>query len=553
MTLPPPSVLIGIPKLTGWFPGQQDLFSKCISWFHDTPRFIGVAAATGSGKTAISLLAARLSGARTIILTATKGLEQQYFEDAKFVNGVVVHGQNNFTCALVSSLRADEGPCHDGVPCSLKQSVCQYHIQLQKALQAKIVVTNYAYYLAQTNFSQGLGEVGLLILDEGHQAFGAMENFLTIHLSRLEVESMGISFPSSDKTDISQWSVWQSWAELSLPIANEVVATIDADIKEARTANGQVPGHVSRSFRSAKAVAARLERLSKVEKDWVIERATHGFRFTPKWVAQYSDSLFGKVPKVMLMSAILSRKTADSLGVPQAPDCDWVDAESYFPPENTPIWHIPTARINYRTDDFGSTVWVSRIDQIIQRRLDRKGIVFTVSYERARMLLQRSRFRDIMLTHSTNDVVYVVNKFKVMKAPAVLVSPSVTTGYDFPGGGKSQYIIVGKIPYPDTLNPVLKARHEDDKDWSSFLAMETLIQECGRMSRGMEDKTEVFIVDDAATWYLRLFSKFAPLWFRKRCRGSLATVPDPLFPVLTIGGDSVATPGSDEELLDEEL
>ncbi len=47
MTLPPPSVLIGIPKLTGWFPGQQDLFRTCISWFHDTPRFIGVAAATG--------------------------------------------------------------------------------------------------------------------------------------------------------------------------------------------------------------------------------------------------------------------------------------------------------------------------------------------------------------------------------------------------------------------------------------------------------------------------------------------------------------------------
>lgn len=545
MTLPPPSTLLGVPKFGTWFVGQEDTFHKTIAWFHDTPRFLGVAAPTGTGKTLIALLTARLSGARTIILTATKGLQAQYILDLQPLGGVSVVGQNNFDCALIPSLRADEGPCHDGMPCSLKQSMCQYHIQLQKALAAKIVVTNYAYYLAQTNFSSGIGDAGLLILDEAHQAFGAMESFLTIHLSRLEVESMGIQFPSSDNTDISQWSVWQSWAELSLPIAQEVVSSIDTDLKAARSSGGQVPGHLSRSFRTAKAVSARLERLAHVEKDWVIERTTHGFRFTPKWVAQYSDSLFGKVPKVMLMSAILSRKTADSLGVPQAPDCAWVDAESYFPPENTPIWHIPTARINFRTDDFGSTVWVSRIDQIIQRRPDRKGIIFTVSYERTRMIMQRSRFANIMLTHSTNDVVYVVNKFKAMKAPVVLVSPSVTTGWDFPG---LDYIIVGKVPYPDTLNPVLKARHEDDKDWSSFLAMETLIQECGRGTRSAQDRCEILCVDDAIRWFWHTYRGFAPKWFQARYRGSLVCVPDPLFPLRTGGQSTIGS--EDAELVD---
>jgi Rad3-related DNA helicase len=227
----------------------------------------------------------------------------------------------------------------------------------------------------------------------------------------------------------------------------------------------------------------------------------------------------------MLMSAILSQKTADSIGVPVGEDRSWLEVGSYFPPQNTPIWHIPTARINYRTDDYGTTIWQSRIDQIIQRRLDRKGIIFTVSYDRARLLLSRSRFKDIMLTHSTGDVSLVVNRFKAMKPPAVLVSPTVTTGWDFPG---LNYIIVGKIPYPDTKDLVLQARHADDKEWSAYLAMDTLVQECGRGTRSSTDKCEVLVLDDNWQWWWPAYRKFAPQWFRERVRGSLTCVPEPL-------------------------
>ena len=587
--LPPPSALLGLTdnRFGDWYEGQDKVFSQLISWFHDKPRFVGAAVPTGGGKSLSALLLAKMSGARTVIITSTKGLQDQYKKDSDPLGGAVVVGQNNFRCLLVPTLSADQGPCHDGLPCQLKQSACPYQLQLQKALKAKIVITNYAYYLAQTNYSLGLGEIGLLIGDEAHQAFSALENFLTIYLSRLEVELLGIqlphiidpppppktnakahqkgkatpvyvneyqdtdSLPESPESVIpgsvtpcsgepagepttdkppSAWAQWRSWAELSLPTAKEALARVESDIKAKRSSGELVPSSVSRVYRSAKTVAIRLEQLSKLDdEDWVIQPTKHGYSFTPVWVAKHSSKLFGDVPKIMLMSAILSRKTADSLGVPQPPDCSWVEAESYFPPENTPIWHIPTARINYRTDDYGSTIWVSRIDQIIDRRLDRKGIIFTVSYDRARLLLQRSRHRDIMLTHSTWDVVQVVNRFKAMPAPAVLVSPSVTTGWDFPQATTGvRYLIAGKLPYPDTMNPVTKARHEDDKDWSSFMAMETLIQSLGRATRSATDRVECFVCDDSAVWYLAKYAKFAPKWFMARYCGSKTCVPDPL-------------------------
>lgn len=526
MTLPSPNQLLGIhdERYLFWYPGQEDLLTQSLDWFYSPARFLGMSIPTGSGKSLSSLLLSKLSEARTVVLTATKGLQSQYQSMAKDVGGMVVVGQNNFPCILVNNLTADEGPCHDGLPCAVREQ-CPYRVQLKKALDAKLVITNYAYWLAQTNFSSGLGDFGLMICDEGHSCFGAMENYLTIFLSKLDIQPIGIVFPESP----DQWNVWRSWAEVSVPIAANTVNKIEQEMKSCRSNNQIIPAHVSRAYRMANSVYARLKRLSSVGEQWVIQKTYTGYRFVPKWVANYSQHLFHDIPKVVLMSAILSHRSADYLGVPSNGSRAWIEMDSHFPPENTPIWHIPTARINYRTDDYGSTIWCSRIDQIIQRRLDRKGIVFTVSYERAKMLLSRSRFKDIMFTHSTGDIVQVVEKFKQDPAPAVLVSPSVTTGYDFPSSSAGvKYLVVGKVPFPDSKDPVTKARFDDDKDWSSYLAMETFVQECGRATRGPEDKAECLVVDDMFTWWYWKNKQFAPKWFQDRVKGSLEVVPDPL-------------------------
>ncbi len=559
--LPSPSILLGIPNFPQWYPGQSEAFDYAINWYHSPSRFLGLSLPTGSGKTVIALLLAKMSGARTCILTATKGLQDQYMRDCLPLGGVMVKGQNNFRCTLVPDLTAEEGPCHYGLACSFSRSGdCPYRAQVARALDSRIVVTNYAYYLAQTRYSSGLGEFDLLILDEGHQAFGALESHLTVYLDRMSIESLGLQFPTlptseifaglsrrkskkasktkdeTDKTDTltdtltppDLWVQWQLWASCSIPVTQNRVDKLDAEIRGVREKGDPVSGALSRSFRSAKSTLSKLKSLSGGTGNWISQKTHHGIRFTPRWVADKGLALFQSVPKIMVMSAILSHKTADSIGVPAGDDRSWLEVGSYFPPENTPIWHIPTARINYYSDDYGMTLWQARIDQIIQRRLDRKGIIFTVSYDRARLLLSRSRFKDYMLTHSTGDVTLVVDRFKKMAPPKVLVSPTVTTGWDFP---EILYIVVGKIPYPDTKDLVLQARHEDDKDWSAFLAMETLIQECGRGTRaqeGIAGMCEVLIVDDNWVWWWPRYRDFAAKWFQERVRGSLTCVPDPL-------------------------
>jgi Rad3-related DNA helicase len=76
---------------------------------------------------------------------------------------------------------------------------------------------------------------------------------------------------------------------------------------------------------------------------------------------------------------------------------------------------------------------------------------------------------------------------------------------------------------------VTQARNADDKDWTSYLAMETLVQECGRINRSAEDLGEIFILDDSFKWFFAAYKKFAPLYFQERVRGSLECIPDPIF------------------------
>jgi len=234
--------------------------------------------------------------------------------------------------------------------------------------------------------------------------------------------------------------------------------------------------------------------------------------WTPLWVRDHTHLLFQNTPKIILLSAILTPHIVDNLGIA---DPQWIEAESPFPASNTPITHINTMRVDHRVTDEEMLTWVRRIDDIIRGRQNKKGLVFTVSYARAKLLRENSRYKDQIFVHDTKNVREVVDKFKAAPAPAVLVSPSVTTGWDFPQE-ECEYIVVGKVPYPDTRGALIRARMADNRDWAAQLAMETLVQETGRGTRSADDKCQVLVIDDAWRWWWPKYRHFAPKWFQER-------------------------------------
>jgi len=534
MPLPTPSILLNHPKFTQWYPGQEDAYNKIDKWLRDpspSKRFLCASMPTGSGKSVLGVLASKLGDKRAAFLTVTKGLQTQLNNDFEQIGMVDIRGQNSYSCRLAQergdkSVTVDDGACHAGVECEYRQGGCGYYDRLYATYASSLIVTNYSYYLAQTTYGQGwdkfvpLGNptpINFLVCDEAHMMFQALETYIAVYITHSEIEAMGKRLPQYPK----EWSDWRYWAD---GIADDV----DHHLKEAKkeAARTQKASDL-RAFKHYRYLARKIETIASSKGNWIWADKKVGYQLTPVWPGEYSHQLFRNTPKILVMSATLSPKTADSLYIPQS-QREWLDVPSFFPASNSPIARVKACRMNFRATKEDLAVWLTRIDQIINKRLDRKGIIFGVSYQRCQDIKANSKHSRIMYLHNSKNVVDVVEQFKKAKAPAILVSPTVTSGWDFPGV-ECEYCIVGKIPYPDSRDPVVKARYKEDKDWGSYLAMQVLVQECGRGTRNEGDKCEYLVVDDNWGWFWNRYKHFAPQFFKDRVRAEVfETVPEVL-------------------------
>ena len=176
-------------------------------------------------------------------------------------------------------------------------------------------------------------------------------------------------------------------------------------------------------------------------------------------------------------------------------------------------------------DAGAKALWLGRMDQIIAGRGDRKGIIHSVSYQRRDEIMKGSAYAKWMVGNNPEDTAATMEWFKASKPPLILVSPSVTTGYDFPGQD-CEYQIISKVPYPDTRPKVMQARAKADPLYGPYLTVQTLIQSTGRGMRYPEDQCENMLVDDHISWMLASHrDQFTDWWLKLYHRANM--IPDP--------------------------
>jgi ATP-dependent DNA helicase DinG len=301
-------------------------------------------------------------------------------------------------------------------------------------------------------------------------------------------------------------------------------------MKTARDNGESVRRGVLGEVKKLKQLSRKLAVVADMQGEWVVEETKvygkRAMRFSPIWPAPYAERyLFASVPKVVLFSATLRPKTAELLGIsPQGHS--FLEYPSDFPVAHRPVYHIPTVQMSHRTNDQGIRIWLQRIDQIIRARKDRKGIIHTVSYARRNLVMENSEFSGMMMTHGPDNTRMVIEQFKRMDKPCVLVSPSVTTGYDFPYE-ECEYQIIGKLPFPDTRGAVLQARVKADRDYANYITMQVMVQASGRGCRAADDRCETFIIDDNIVWFLGKNKQFAPRWWLDSMKRAPVIPPAP--------------------------
>jgi ATP-dependent DNA helicase DinG len=505
LKLPTPADLGLPPEFVKWNPGQDTALTKLI---HTSKRFPVAQLPTGTGKSPLPVALAQFLDLRVLILTATKGLQDQYINQFKDMGIRDVRGMGNYLCYEDTRVNCDEGPCMDGYHCQFRQGGCLYFDAREAAEKARIVVTNYAWWMTQNQKGEDIGEFDLIVCDEAHAIDREVSGFM-----RIEINEPEVHMPRGEPS----WDRWQSWAKAAAEVHAAHVKTMP----------------IGRARRKARRVTERLERLATAGGEWAWEKTHTGWAFEPKWSKAHIERLvFKGAPMVLLMSATITPATLGYLGI-EPGDYDWIEVPSPFPVNSRLVTHVQSGvRLTSRSSQQDIESLVRMVDRLIYNRLDRKIIIHTVSYRRAEDIIAMSEFGDLMMFHDSRSTARIVAEFKRTAAPAILVSPSVSTGWDFPMDEARCQIIL-KVPFPDATGDIMRARKDDDPRYISYLVASELQQMVGRGVRKMGDWCETIILDDNITWaYGRNKDMFtAPF---KQAFRSISELPPP--PPLVIMG-----------------
>ena len=491
-----------------------------------TKRFVGIGAPPGVGKSLLAHTVGVLSGVKYAVLTATRALETQNVNDG--FDCVNIRGRANYPCAS-GPYSCEEGYGDEECPLAGKAG-CTYRQRVERARAADAVLTNYQYWIQVRSRNRSALEteespIELLILDEAHLAEQELSRALNCFIGFDQLHR----YTQGEHRTVLQSSGGAEWGRLTpewvavLERAAIRISTRMSEILE-RFENETACRRRSREYRSLEKLSGSIERVvshgldpTSVGPNWVWQIVKGGVSFQCVWSGRYAEQyLYTGVPRVLDLSASLRPKAMELGGMPAAESVfrEW---PRVFPTALNPVVWVPTGGMGRKAGAEEVEEAYRRADEIYDEWAPRhKGMVYTASYPRAEALRERSKWgHHMILNKRGEDAAQVADRFRKASAPAILVSPSYGTGYDFPDE-ECRWVHVFKLPFPDRSDPVVVARCESDPRWYDYATIQQLVQICGRGSRHEKDRCVYIVTDDAVQRLRGRAAWGAPRWFEVR-------------------------------------
>lgn len=486
---------LGLPY-DEWRPGQRKAI-RTLQFARTT--HVVINAPTGSGKSGIAAALPMVDPERRyVVLTGTLALQNIY---AMFPHLTDLRGARHYECVAAKGefaswfgkrrrgfIGADEGPCHFNQMCGLKDEGCPYFDAKRAFIASRSGRTNYAAWLANRRTGTGLGPADMVLCDEAH----------TLPEQLMAAHRVDIPYSLLDARPPRGWRKWARWATERLTMLEAKELRIDLE--------GMHREQLSRSLRL----------LADMDETWAWEEDVEGFHFEPTVPRNLLSLLqtFDGVSQIAYLSATITPAMLDLFDVDPA-DVTYLELPNTFPVERRPIYVIPSPKGSWKAMQDGEnwTRLVNVIDELCEDRDDRRGVIHTVSFQRARDLYYASAHQPRMILHTPGESGQaVVDRFRQAGPTAILVSPSVMTGHDFPYQD-AEFNIIAKMPFPNTSSPIMRARCAATPRYRDHYTMQHLVQACGRVNRAADDFGETFIADGDFRWWYRQNRDLAPDYF----------------------------------------
>ena len=505
-------------------PGQKDAIDAVIDSFESGTKYFILEAGTGVGKSAIGITVARYVSAHlqksddacsgSYVLTTQKILQEQYVKDYGIPTGRLrsIKSSSNYTCkfhkqqSCGESLRLLQGAQKGSAFWKVCVSNCVYKKAKKSFIDAPQSVTNFSYFLAETQYAGKLVPRHLLIVDEAHNAPGELSKFIEVNVTEMFCKNfLGIKLISSP----TQLQAINWIRDVYMPKLEIKVLHFEKNLEKytnlkAKIDSGEFAG-LAKKFEILDKHACKMRRFLKIwnKENWVMdeqfsnERNVRKLQFKPIDVAEYAQDMlhdFGDYNLLMSATILDPGAFCQLLGIDKD-NFSYAKVESPFPLTNRPVVYSPIGKMSARFIDDSLPKLVEAITLILEAHPKEKGIIHTNSYKIANFIKRRIKSRRLLI-HDSDNREKILKKHIDSDKPTVLISPSMTEGVDL-HGDLSRFQIVCKVPFPYLGDKLIRKKMNKWKWWYDLQTAKTVIQAVGRSVRSETDSAVTYILDSS--------------------------------------------------------
>lgn len=503
-------------------------------------KFVVIEAGTGVGKSAIGLTLARLLSGNpsdsfdegAYFLTTQKILQEQYVNDFGGFRGPMksIKSSSNYRCNF--NKKTSCGESLRALKTADKKSrffkSCAFNCVYKKAKESFVKgtegVTNFPYFLAETQYSGKLTPREVLVIDEAHNIDNEMSKFIEITISDKFCKSfLNMAIPTGlTQRQYIDWVQNKYLATTSSKLSHlEKMLEKYIGLKE-KIQSGEFAS-ISKKYEMLDKHVCKVRRFLELynNQNWVMNdlpadsRSTRKLQFKPIDISPYTDEMlfrFGK--KVVFMSATILDKSAycEMTGISEK-DTAFITLPTPFPAENRPVMYAGVGKMSASSIDSTLPKLVEAIKQIMNEHKNEKGIIHCHSYRVASYIKKNIRSTRILIHGSDNRDV-ILEKHKKAKKPTVLLSPSMTEGVDLKGE-LSRFQVICKVPYPYLGDKLVRKKMNKWKWWYPLQTAKTILQAVGRSVRSKDDMAATYILDADFERFYRSNSYLFPKTFKE--------------------------------------
>jgi ATP-dependent DNA helicase DinG len=417
------------------------------------------------------------------------------------------------------------GSSKEGCPCKPTQDnptgTCPYTIARRKFMAAPVAITNYPYFLTERAYVKQFQKRRILICDECHTLEKQLLAFVEVTVSENDLDTFAPLLKSVPRLPkIDDFIAWAD--EEYLPFVEQRWEYLQVLVE-----SGAATGQQKREYLSVdnhyKKIAAGIESMNNDPKNWVYWQESDpkteklNSMAKPLDAAPYTKPLFEAADIVVYMSAYPGEKNTFCRSLGLNPDeVKRKRLDSTFPVKNRPVILCTVGSMSKRNVDNTLPAFLRQTERIMKAHTNEKGIIHVGSYKLGEAIwnhFQGSLHEErLLFARNADERKTCFEQHVNTMFPTVIISPSMTEGFDFKDD-LARWQIIAKVPYPYLGDKQVAAKKDIDPDWYTLQAVMSIIQAVGRVCRSETDTGKTYILDqDFHQLYERAAYMF-PKWF----------------------------------------